>query len=76
MTQEELIRACILRHVRACRRLGVPVENLERVEIEAADLVRAGEFTVADLEPTRHDAGQAAYQRYRQYDTPKDVSIH
>lgn len=76
MTEQELVNAIIQRHVRACRSMGIPTEDMERVAIEARELVRSGEFTESDLEPVRHNIAEATFQKFYQYESPRDISIH
>jgi hypothetical protein len=63
------VEAVVRRHVAACYRNGFPPENLERVYIEALDVVRMEEkfpdvvdHSPRDWEPLRH---------YDQYISPK-----
>jgi hypothetical protein len=71
LTQEkrEKVNKIVRRHVAACYRNGFPPENLERVYIEAVELVNMEEIfpeaqvvEIRDWEPYRH---------YDQYVSPK-----
>ena len=67
--KREKVDAIVRRHVNACHKNGFPPENIDRVYIEAAELVDLEELhpepvveEIRDWEPARH---------YDQYVSPK-----
>lgn len=63
--------AIIRRHIQACLRLGVPVENLDRVVIEAVEEAK----TEARHTPTvtASVSRSEPFRRYDQYSSPREM---
>lgn len=67
--KQRRVNAIVNRHLRACDRQGVPLENLERVYIEAVEIAAIDEkpFSNQFLD-SHHDPPR----RYEQYLPPKN----
>ena len=68
--KRQRVEQVVKRHVNACYRNGFPPENMERVYIEAIELVnldeRFPEFEVVEIERSWEP-----FRRYDQYVSPK-----
>lgn len=70
--QQEKVKVIVGTHVKACRKLGVGLEYLERVWIEAIEEVKlAPRRQVRDV-PLPPDAAYH-HRRYGVYDAPRDL---
>ena len=75
--QQEIAVAYVRQHIATCYRIGVAVENLERVQAEAEDLVLSGDITEADLKPVKFDIEESNRWKYQTYVTPiKESAIY
>ncbi|MGE0131890.1 MAG: hypothetical protein AB7U82_27720 [Blastocatellales bacterium] len=70
--QQRIVDAFVRRYVRANCQIGMQPELLDRVRIEAEEMVENGYITEADLEPARHDITECGFQRYDVYVSPKE----
>ena len=66
-TQRDQVHAIVRDHVTACLNLGAPLENLDRVYIEAMEIAR--------MELPEEAATQAyePFRRYEQYQSPREM---
>jgi hypothetical protein len=60
----------VKRHVAACYRNGLPPENMDRVYIEAIELVRLEE-RFPEPEVVKEERNYEPFRRYEQYVSPK-----
>ena len=68
-TQREKIESIVRRHVSACYRNGFPPENLDRVYLEAMEIVNLEERFPEPVAEEERDWEPA--RRYDQYVSPK-----
>ena len=71
--QTELVNAALLQFVKANRNVGMDpgLNDLERACDEAIALVLSGDLTDKDLNPTRFDITEYAFQSYEVYQPPR-----
>lgn len=65
------IEAIVQRHITACHRLGVEIENIERVYLEAIDVWTAERDSPKALDKSGESPSWPE-TRYHQYVSPKD----
>jgi hypothetical protein len=72
LTEEERAKVdkVVKRHVAACFRNGFPPENMDRVYIEAIELVRLEE-KFPEPEAIKEERNWEPFRRYEQYVSPK-----
>lgn len=64
------VNALVRRHLKACAQYAVPPDNLERVFIEAVEVLTIEEQLPPDKPRTTE---WEPHRRYEQYTTPKDL---
>lgn len=72
LTDEERAKVgkVVKRHVDACFRNGFPPENMDRVYIEAIEIVKLEE-KFPEPEPVKEERNWEPFRRYDQYVSPK-----
>lgn len=72
LTDEERakVEKVVKRHVAACFRNGFPPENMDRVYIEAIEIVKL-EAQFPEPEPVKEERNWEPFRRYDQYVSPK-----
>lgn len=68
--KQRRVNAIVNRHLRACDSQDVPLENLERIYIEAVEVATIDEKIASA--PTATDHYYEPVRRYEQYLPPKD----
>ena len=68
--QRVKVEKVVRRHVAACARNGFQPENIERVYIEAVEIVRMEDTLPQDGPITDETRGWEPYRRYEQYVSP------